>query len=225
MVAAACLGLLLALSASDALTLRDGVVTGTRHLTPAAVVAASGLEGARAFRASTVEARSRLRALPAVLDAAVELDVQGAFRIAVTERQAAGRWVAGGAEWFIDRDGVLFASADPTAAPALRVRDERPAPRQAGDRIDPALVAAALRLAALAPGELRADQRQPEVVVEGGPNGLVLRSGARWEVRFGGPEDLDAKLAVVRQFLRNEPQRPLDYVDVRSPDRLVFSPR
>ena len=120
---------------------------------------------------------------------------------------------------------MLFASADPTGAPALRVRDERVARRGAGERLDPALVSAALRLAALAPGELRADMRAPQVVIDAGPNGIVLKSGARWEVRFGGPEGLDEKLVVARQFMRTEPDRPLDYVDVRSPERIVFSPR
>ena len=177
------------------------------------------------MRASAFEARGRLRALPAVRDAAVEVDVLGTYRIALVEREAAGRWQVGGVEWFVDADGVLFASADPTAAPALRVRDLRAPRRTAGERLDRALVAAALRLAALAPGELRADMRAPEVVVEAGPNGLVLRSGARWEVRFGDAESLDEKLAVARQFLRNEPDRPLDYVDVRSPERIVFFPR
>ncbi len=203
----------------------SGQVTGARHTAPADAMAASGLAGARVFRSSAVEARARLRTLPAVRDATVELDVLGAYRISLIEREATGRWQVGGVEWFVDRDGVLFASADPTAAPALRVRDDRQARRTAGERLDPALVSAALRLAALAPGELRADMRAPEVVIEAGPSGIVLRSGARWEVRFGGPNDLDEKLVVVRQFMRNEPLRPLDYVDVRSPERIVFSPR
>jgi len=55
--------------------------------------------------------------------------------------------------------------------------------------------------------------------------GLVLRTGAGWEVRFGGPEDLDRKLELARRFLRENPTRRLDYLDVRSPERIVFSPQ
>ena len=205
--------------------LREGTVTGARHTAPADALAASGLGGARAFRASAHESRVRLRTLAAVRDAAVELDILGTYRIALAEREAAGRWQVEGVEWFVDHDGVLFASMDPTAAPALRVRDLRVARRAAGERLDPALVAAALRLAALKPGELRADMRAPEVVIEAGANGIVLRSGARWEIRFGGPESFDDKLVLVREFLRIEPDRPLDYLDVRSPERIVFFPR
>lgn len=200
-------------------------MSGTRHTEPAAALRASGLEGVRALRASAADARARLRALPTVREASVDLDVLGSFRIVLVEREAAGRWIVGGVEWFVDREGVLFPSADPLAAPALRVTDDSVPRRSAGDRIDPALVAAALRLAALAPGELRADMRAPSVRIEAGPSGIVLGSGARWELRFGSAERFDEKLAVARQFLRNEPERPLDYVDVRSPDRIVFSPR
>ena len=217
--------MLAALAASDAVLLRQGAVTGARHTVAADAIAQSGLERARAFRASASESRARLRALPAVRDARVDLDVLGTYRIALTEREAAGRWLIAAVEWFIDAEGVLFASVDPTAAPALRVRDLRVARGTPGERMDPALVQAALRLAALAPGELRADMRGPEVVIEAGANGIVLRSGARWEVRFGGPENFEEKLIVARQFLRNEPDRPLDYVDVRRPEQIVFSPR
>ena len=123
----------------------------------------------------------------------------------------------------VDADGVLFTSLDPRAAPDLRVTDEQK-PRQAGDRLDPALVAAALKLVRLGPQELRADATAPRVVLTAGANGLVVRVAAGWEIRFGGAERIDDKIALARRFLRDNPQRKLDYVDVRSPDQIVFSP-
>lgn len=225
LLAGACLATLGWLWGGDALLLRSGEVSGARHTDPAAALRASELEGARTFRASAADARARLRSLPSVRDATVDLDVLGSFRITLAEREAAGRWIAGGVEWFVDREGVLFASLDPLAAPALRIRDDSVPRREAGERVAPAMLEAALRLASLAPGELRADMRAPAVRIESGANGLVLASGGRWEIRFGSPDRLTEKLAVARQFLRNEPERPLDYIDVRSPDRIVFSPR
>jgi hypothetical protein len=141
------------------------------------------------------------------------------------ERDAVGRWISSdNVEWFVDASGVLFPSIARTGAPDLRVHDER-GPRSAGDRIDPpALVDAALRLAALAPGELRADAIDLRVVVTAGANGLVLRTGAKWELRFGTADRFDEKLSLAKRFLRDNPTRRLDYVDVRSPDRIVFSP-
>ena len=134
----------------------------------------------------------------------------------------------GPVEWYIDAEGVLFGSADPQGAPAIRVTDDREATRACAGRtggrcVDPALLAAALRLARIAPGELRADAVKPEVHVDP-TQGLVVRSGAGWEVRFGTPADLEKKLSNAKKVLSDDPKRRLDYVDVRSPDRIVFSP-
>src|SRR5437588_448893 len=84
-----------------------------------------------------------------------------------------------------------------SGAPALRAVDDRPATRTcagtAGGRcVDPAVVAGALRLARIGPGELRGDEQKPEVHVDP-TQGLVLRSGAGWEIRFGTPDDLELK--------------------------------
>jgi len=81
-----------------------------------------------------------------------------------------------------------------------------------------------MRLARIAPGELRPDALRPEVHVDP-TQGLVVRSGAGWEVRFGTPDDLERKLANAKKVLSDNPTRRLDYVDVRSPDRIVFSPQ
>jgi hypothetical protein len=133
--------------------------------------------------------------------------------------------VVGATEWFVDPDGVLFASVDPSAAPALRVRDLRAAQRRAGERVDTALVAATLRLAKIAPGELRADASAPAVRIEPGPDGIVLASGAGWEIRFGSADRIEEKLANAQRFLRDQPSRRLEYVDVRSAERIVFNPQ
>ena len=87
-----------------------------------------------------------------------------------------------------------------------------------------AVVAGALRLAHIAPGELRADATKPEVHVDP-VQGLVVRTGAGWEIRFGTPDQLEQKLSNAKRVLSDNPTRRLDYVDVRSPDRIVFSPQ
>jgi len=203
--------------------IREVSVEGTHHVSVDTVVSASALDGAQTFMASAARARERLVRLPAVRDARIEITVPDRARIAVTERVALGRWVAAGLEWFVDADGVLFSSIDVRAAPEVRVTDERGA-RQAGDRLDPALVDAALKLARLGPNDLRTDATSPHVVLAAGPNGLVLRTAAGWEIRFGGAERIDEKIALARRFLRENPQKKLDYLDVRTPDTYVVSP-
>lgn len=221
-VAAACIAGLAVLALAPILPIDRIDVRPTRHVSPFEVLRESGLEGAPAFRASAAEARTRLGRLAAVRDATVEIALPGSVRITLVEREAAGRWIVGGEEWFVDADGWLFSSMDATAGPALRVLDERN--RAAAAHIDPRLVEAGLRLAALAPGELRPDVTAPHVVMTAGPAGLVLRSGSGWEIRFGSPDRFAEKLALARRFLRENPDRRLDYLDVRSADHIVFSP-
>jgi cell division septal protein FtsQ len=204
-------------------------VSGTRHLSPEAVAAVTGLVGRPAFTTSTADARTAVLKLPAVRDAQVRITLPDAARVEVVEREAIGRWVVGPVEWYVDNDGVLFGSADQEAAPQLRVIDDRDPTRtcagRAGGRcVDPAVAAGALRLARIAPGELRADATKPEVRIDV-TQGLVVRSGAGWEIRFGTPADLEQKLSNAKKVLSDNPTRRLDYVDVRSPDRIVFSPQ
>ncbi len=226
-----CAALLVGLAQASLWPVRAVALTSTRHLDPQTAIAQSGLLGVPVFRASTFDARARLLALPALRDARVELSLPDGASVTLTEREAAGRWVAGGpggAEWFVDASGVLFASRDASAAPPLRVVDQRAPTRSGGERLDSLLVNAALRLATLAPGELRADATALTVLVTPGADGLVLRATTRssgvWEIRFGVTDRFDEKLALARRFLRENPDRRLDYVDVRSPDRIVFSP-
>jgi hypothetical protein len=202
--------------------IRDVAIEGAHHVAVDEVIAATALVGAQAFTASAARARDRLIHLPAVRDARVEIRIPDRVRVVLSERVAISRWVSG-AEWFIDSDGVLFSSLDPRAAPDIRVTDEQK-PRQAGDRLDPALVDAATKLARLAAQDLRADATSPRVFLTAGALGLVLRVAAGWEIRFGGAERIDDKIALARRFLRDNPLRKLDYVDVRSPDQIVFSP-
>jgi cell division septal protein FtsQ len=218
-----CAAAIVAASIGPFWRIRDVAIEGAHHVPVDAVVAASELVEAQAFTASAARARERLVKLPAVRDARVEIRIPDHARVILSERVAIARWVSGGGELFVDADGVLFSSLDPRAAPEIRVTDEQK-PRQAGDRLDPALVDAAMKLARLGPAELRADATSPRVVLAAGATGLVLRFAAGWEIRFGGAERIDDKIANVRRFLRDNQQRKLDYVDVRSPDQIVFSP-
>lgn len=228
-LAVACALGVLAIALSGTPRIASVSVGPTKHLSGAAVIAATDLVGRPVFTASAADARSALLRLPAVRDAQVRIALPDGAQVALVERDAAGRWVAGGVEWYVDPDGVLFGSVDPQGAPQLRAIDDRATTKSCaglsgGRCVDPAVVAGAMRLAHIAPGELRADATKPEVHVDA-VQGLVLRSGAGWEIRFGSPDDLEQKLANAKRVLSDNPTRRLDYVDVRSPDRIVFSPQ
>jgi len=220
-----CAAAIVAASIGPFWRIRDVTIEGAHHVAVDTVVATSALLGAQSFTASTARARSRLLQIPAVRDARVEIRIPDRARVVLSERVAVARWqsAAGSIELFVDADGVLFSSLDPRGAPDVRVTDEQKA-RQAGERLDPALIDAATKLARLGPQDLRPDATSPRVVLAAGATGLVLRVAAGWEIRFGGAERIDDKIALARRFLRDNPQRKLDYVDVRSPDQIVFSP-
>jgi len=220
-----CAAAIVAASIGPFWRIRDVAIEGAHHVAVDTAVATSALLGAQSFTASAARARIRLLQLPAVRDAHVEIRIPDRARVVLTERVAVARWLsgAGGAALFVDADGVLLASLDPRGAPDVRVTDEQKA-RQTGERLDPALVDAATKLARLGPQDLRPDATSPRVVLAAGATGLVLRVAAGWEIRFGGAERIDDKIALARRFLRDNPQRKLDYVDVRSPDQIVFSP-
>jgi len=220
-----CAAAIVAASIGPFWRIRDIAIEGAHHVAVDAVVTASGLLEAQTFTASAARAREGLLHLPAVRDARIEIRIPDRARVVLSERVAIARWIssAAGTEWFVDAEGVLFSSLDPRGAPDIRVTDEQKA-RLAGDRLDPALIEAATKLARLGPQDLRPDATSPRVVLTAGATGLVLRVSAGWEIRFGGAERIDDKIALARRFLRDNPQRKLDYVDVRSPDQIVFSP-
>ncbi|MBI3522092.1 MAG: FtsQ-type POTRA domain-containing protein [Chloroflexi bacterium] len=195
---------------------------GTRQLGSQNAILVSGLVGTPTFRASGQDARGRLRALPAVRDATVELSLPGGARILVSEREPVARWSVSSGELLVDREGVLFASIDAAGGPATRIIDDRGTAKQ-GDRVDPALVSVASRLAALPARDLRPDEIAPTVhIAKDGT--LILNSGAGWEVRFGGPEAFDEKMSAMRAFFREHPSGSLEYVDVARPGSIVSKP-
>ena len=203
-------------------------VTGAHHLTADAVKVASGLVGRPVFTTGTADARAALLQLPALRDARVQISLPDAAHVDVVERDAIGRWTIAGTDWLVDADGVVFLSRDPQSAPQFRAVDDRDATRSCaakggGRCVDPAVVTGAFRLARIASGELRADATKPDVRVDA-TQGLVVRSGAGWEIRFGTPDDLERKLSNAKQQLSANPTRRLDYVDVRSPDHVVLFP-
>ena len=228
-LAVACALGVLAIALSGTPRIASVSVGPTKHVSAGAVIAATGLVGRPVFTTSAADARAALLHLAAVRDAQVRIALPDAAQVDLVERDAVGRWVTGGLEWYVDADGVLFGSLDLQGAPQLRAVDDRAATKSCagpsgGRCVDPAVVAGAIRLAHIAPGELRADATKPEVHVDA-IQGLVVRSGAGWEIRFGSPDDLEQKLANAKRVLSDNPTRRLDYVDVRSPDRIVFSPQ
>lgn len=179
-------------------------VTGARAVPRPDVVAAAAVPAGvplAGIDLATVE--QRVERIPAVADAEAGRDWPHTVTIAVTERVPVA--VVDGPEGprLVDRTGVAYAVApDPGTLPRLALPAAGPA--------DPATRAALDVLAAL-PGELRAAVQVVEVEP---PLQVVLRLSRGREVRFGPPERLAEKAAVLGPLLSQSGS----VYDVTSPD-------
>jgi hypothetical protein len=130
-------------------------------------------DDANLFRLSTDGMVERLRALPAVAEASVEIALPDTLRVRITERRAVLIWQLGERRLLVDADGVAFAQV--TGPTDLPVVDDRRAPATppgddhgldlverhpeahlpaVGDRIDSVDFDAAARLGSLRPADV-----------------------------------------------------------------------
>jgi cell division septal protein FtsQ len=208
----------LAAATTLALPIRDVVVAGASRLPAASVRQAAALDGASVFRASATAAEARVAAMPAVRRARVTLQLPDRALIDVEERRpsiivssASGRLVA-------DDDGALFAL--PVLGVMATLEDET-ARRAEGERLDPAVVAATLAIAAREPAYFG---HAIEHIRLTSAYGLVATIGGPTEIRLGSADQIDAKLEAARQIVLSRGGKRLDYVDVRTRETPVFFP-
>ena len=83
-------------------------------------------DGANLFRLSTDGMADRLRALPTVADASIEVALPDTLRVRLVERQPIVVWQVGERRFLVDADRVVFAEAD--APVDLPVIDDRRVP-------------------------------------------------------------------------------------------------
>lgn len=216
---AAASGLSFAAALASPFPIREVGVVGTSRLDPAVVRAASGLEGANVFRASSAEAMSRIAAIPAVRRVRVALTLPGRALIEVEERMPAIVVALGEGRLFADEAGALFAAGG--TSEGLAVLDDETGRRGPGERIDPALVRATRDIAAHEPAYFG---RRIERVRLTARLGLVVRLDGGTELRLGTPDQLDLKLEAARRIVLARAGKRLDYVDVRSLDGITFFP-
>ncbi len=160
-------------------------------------------DAANLFRLSTAGMADRLRALPTVADASIEVALPDTLRIRVVERQPILVWKVGDRQFLVDADRVAFAAADaPVDLPVIddrRVRSTSVTPPDVQDEGPPAAVAsvdvgsvldavdfdAATRLASLRPVDVGSGAAGLHVVIDD-DHGFTVDSGpSGWTATFG----------------------------------------
>ena len=203
--------------------IREVSIAGASRVDSARVREAAGLAGANVFLASARVAESRVAAIPAVRRSRVTIQLPDRAIVEVEERAPAIVLTSSGGSVFADDEGVLFAAG--ADAPGLAVLEDQMARRAAGDRVDPALVAATRAIAAREPayfGRAIAHIRLTPAL------GLVAVLEGGTEIRLGASataQQIELKLEAARQIVLARVGKRLDYVDVRNRDNPVFFPR
>ena len=218
--AAALLGILAALGAGYGLvetptfTFTRAEIPDLRWTSRAAVEAALAVPaGTNLFRLSVEPLEGRIRGLPGVAGASVEVALPDTLSVQIVERQAILAWAVGEARFLVDRDGVLFAVVEPDATDAAGLPVVADARASAvglgvGDALDPIDLDAATRLASLVPADLGSVARTLWVSVSDANGFTVGTVPKSWVAVFGlytpslrTPELIPGQVRLLRSLL------------------------
>jgi hypothetical protein len=171
-------------------------------------------EGSNVFRLDTGPLVASLRALPAVADAAVSVELPDArLAVSVVERVPVLAWQVGATRYIADADGVIFATIDEASAlPAglAVIDDRRPSTGTrptVGGRIDTVDLDVATRLGSLTPDQVGSAAPRLQVAITEAEGFIVIAPGA-WTAVFGfyspatrAPDMIPGQVRLLRSLL------------------------
>jgi len=205
-----------ALSRSSLFALEGIEVTGTKLLSQAEILQASGLHTGQSMLSLHADrVRERIGRLPLVREVSVDRIPTSRIRITVVERVAAFVLTTTESRWYVDDEARLLGDASGDAPALPRIEIDAPLSADIGDRVvTPALVDA-LDLWKALPDSLRGGA--PTIDVTPAAGLTLVRSD--YEIRFGTLEQMPDKLRAIGLVL-DRALRTRDrvlMVDVRSP--------
>jgi hypothetical protein len=179
-------------AASSAFGFSQLRIDGQRYTAEDAIRRELDLEdGANLFSLSTEPLAARLRALPTIADASVNVALPDTIAVDLVERVPLLVWQVGERRYLVDREGRLFAPVgDPASTDAghlPRLVDERAAAvgLVVGSVLDPVDLDAATRLGSLKPGDVGSAAEKLTISITD-QNGFVLRTEPEgWTAIFG----------------------------------------
>lgn len=200
-------------TARAGLAVREIVVTGRRHTTPAELVAALDLRsGEPMLGFDGAAARAELERLPWIKEARVERQFPGTVRVHLVERTPLVLWQTRARHAVLDADGQEIRGADPGAFAHLLVVVGSDAPEHARDLL--ALLATEPDLKARATAAVRVAARRWDVILDGETRILLpeQQAAAAW-ARLAEAQRRDALL-----------ERAVSQIDLRVQDRITVRP-
>jgi hypothetical protein len=173
--------------ASSAFGYRRLDLAGAIHTDELSVRAELGVsDGTNLFALATDGIVERLRRLPAVTGATIEVALPDTIRIRLAERRPILVWAVGERRLLVDLERVAFAQAgDAADLPVVDDRRSATSGLGVGDVLDPVDFDAATRLAALSPADVGSGAAALHVSIDD-ERGFALDAGAGgWTAIFG----------------------------------------
>jgi hypothetical protein len=217
-----------------------GRYTGDRQIERAV----AGLHGAPILTVDGTALASSLEQLPAVASVRVDAVLPGAVRIHIVEKSPTFVWQTTLVRLLGVADGTLIGQlalgpdlpADVAALPLVDDRRIASHDLTVGDRIDASTLAAALRLAAVAPPTLGSASPRLALRLTDDDGFLLVSPSLGWQADFGFYPALDtgelgtleeqvaAQVAAVRTLFSVHPEGGVSWVDARDPGRVYWRP-
>jgi cell division protein FtsQ len=219
-------------ASSDRFQVRSVRVLGNVLLSRAEIEAVAAVTGANVFWVDRGQVAARLRALPLVQSAQVNVVLPDAVEVTVVERQPAAFWVSGGASYLVDREGTILKAVDPDTQQARACAgqpcDPRLAPMPIVAQMDgPPLTPGSQVQASALTASARLTTLLPRVGVEplgfewSLDTGLEVPTRDGWRARFDDQASVDQQVAALRS-IRDELTRTratAALIDLRFGDR------
>lgn len=154
----------------------------------------------------------RLLENPYIERASVRVTLPDHATIHIVERQPDVRWQVGAQDYLVDSDGrVLEPAATVPESTTLIIVDTSTKLLKPNDHVDPDAVRLAHSLAARLPAELH---MTPALIGWDFGLGVYIRTPGQQTIVFGQSENLDEKLAILGEMLKNG--MAFTYLDLRS---------
>ncbi len=171
------------------------------------------------FTADLSAAQQRIAALPLVDSVKIARAWPHSIDIKITERQAWGTWVQGGAQYTIDSHGVVIAKG-PAIPGSPVIKSSEAGNREVGDHVDYQAVDAAAEIYKQLPAVLGASVSDVSFVAG---KGVQVTTGDGQTALFGDSSSIDYKLAVWAAIRKQAEADNIQYttVDLRFGNRPV----
>jgi cell division septal protein FtsQ len=200
---------------SDDFYVFDVAVQGNSLVTAQQVFQQSEVEGYSIFFIDPATIEDRIRAIPDVREATVEVSLPNVMVIDLQERQARAIWQIGEQRYGVDDEGMAVSLRE-EADPPITIKDLDGSPIELGQWVNLEVVTAAETYHALLPAIKEFEYSQE--------HGIGYLNEHGWRVYLGNGERAELKVAVLDALVKELTGRAaaVDLIDVRFPDSPLY---